>query len=219
MSGIAGDFDVIACEQGSVEWLQARCGRVTGSRAGDMMATIRSGEAAARRDYRLQLVVERLTGQPQGDSFVSADMQRGTDLEPFARLAYEGATGLMVAQTGFLAHRTIACGASLDGHVGDFDGIVELKVPRPANHLKYLRAGVVPPEHRFQIIHNLFVTNATWCDFVSFCPAFPEPLQLFNVRTSIDDVDVQAYALALSLFLSEVEKELASVQALIEVAA
>jgi hypothetical protein len=213
--GIAGDFDVLECDQGTPEWLLARCGRVTGSRAKDMMATIKSGEAAPRRDYRLQLVCERLTGQPQDDQFVSADMKRGTELEPAARAAYESATGLMVTQTGFLSHRTMHCGASLDGHVGNFVGLVELKVPRPATHLKYLRAGILPTEHRWQLVHNLFVTNAEWADFVSYCPAMPEPLQLFTVRLSIDDVDMTAYQLALSLFLSEVEKELDSIVAMV----
>lgn len=216
---IAGDFTVIKAEQRTQEWFAARVGRMTGSCAKDMLATIKSGEAAARRDLRTRLVVERLTGQPQEDGYINADMQRGIDKEPVALAAYEALTGQMVSCTGFLSHNTAMAGCSLDGHVGDFTGILELKCPRSANHLRYLRSGVVPPEHLAQIIHNLFITNATWCDFVSFDDRFPPALQVFRVRVSIDDVDVQAYALALSLFLSEVEKELAAVKALCEVAA
>ena len=55
-------FSIVNAPQRSPEWFAARAGRLTGSMAGDMLATIKSGEAAARRDYRLQLALERLTG-------------------------------------------------------------------------------------------------------------------------------------------------------------
>ena len=55
-------------------------GRLTGSRAADLLATLkRGGEAAARRQLRAQLVVERLTGAPQDDVYVTAALQRGID--------------------------------------------------------------------------------------------------------------------------------------------
>ena len=41
-------------------------------------------EAAARRDLRTQLVVERLTGRSAEEPYTNADMQRGIDLEPAA---------------------------------------------------------------------------------------------------------------------------------------
>jgi len=99
-------FTIIDAPQRSDAWFQSRAGRLTGSRAADVLATIKSGEAAARRDYRMQLVTERLTGQPQDDGggFVNAAMQRGVELEPKARLAYESITGNVAGQTGFLAH-------------------------------------------------------------------------------------------------------------------
>jgi len=91
-----------------------------------MLATIKSGEAAARRDYRMQLVCERLTGQLQEDGFINAAMQRGIDLEPAAFAAYESLTGDMAQRSGFLSHNVHQAGCSLDGHVGDFEGIVEI---------------------------------------------------------------------------------------------
>ena len=50
--------------QGSDEWKAARAGKVTASRINDVMAKIKSGEAAARRDYKFELVTEILTGMP-----------------------------------------------------------------------------------------------------------------------------------------------------------
>jgi hypothetical protein len=95
------NFTVCSAEQRSPAWFAARAGRLTGSRAGDMLATIKSGEAAARRDLRTQLVVERLTGQPQEDTFINAAMQWGIDHEADAFAAYEAQSGNMVRRTGF----------------------------------------------------------------------------------------------------------------------
>lgn len=200
-------FTVIDADQRSDEWRLARVGRLTGSRAKDMLATIKSGEAAARRDYRLQLVTERLTGQPQDDVFVNAAMQRGIDCEPLAFAAYEARTGEVVQRSGFLAHTTHQAGCSLDGHIGDFEGLIELKAPKSATHLSYLRAGTVPAEHLAQLTHNLWMTGAAWIDFVSFDDRFPEPLQVFIVRLKRDDVAIEEYELKALAFLAEVERE------------
>ena len=200
-------FDVIDAEQRSQAWFAARAGRLTGSRAADMMATIKSGEAAARRDYRMQLVCERLTGQPQEDGFVNAAMQRGIDLEPAALAAYESLTGSVVVRTGFLAHRAHRAGCSLDGSVGDFQGIVEVKCPKSSTHLGYLRHGGVPENYLPQITHNLWITGAQWCDFVSFDDRFLLPMQLFLARVHRSWIDLSAYESRAIKFLAEVEDE------------
>lgn len=200
-------FTVIDAEQRSEAWRLARVGRLTGSAAADMLATIKSGEAAARRDLRLRLVTERLTGQPQDEVFVNAAMQRGIECEPLARAAYENATGGLVRATGFLAHSTLQAGCSLDGHVGDFEGIVEIKCPKSSTHLRYLREGKVPAEYLPQIRHNLWITEADWCDFVSWDDRFPPELQLFIVRLSWRDADLGSYVTKAAAFLAEVEAE------------
>lgn len=200
-------FDVLPMAQGTPEWLKARAGRLTGSRASDMLAKIKSGEAAGRRNLRAQLVVERLTGEPQEDGFVSDAMRRGTELEPEARIAYEAETGLLVEQSGFLACRDVLMGCSLDGHVGAFDGIIEIKVPKAGNHLAWLRGGCVPSEYLAQITHNLAVSGAAWCDFVSYGPQFPPALQLFVCRVRATDVDIPGYLVDVDRFLAEVQTE------------
>jgi hypothetical protein len=179
-----------------------------------MLATVKVGEAAARRDLRARLALERLTGQPQEDAYVNADMQRGIDLEPVAFNAYEALTGVMVQRSGFLAHTELLVGCSLDGHVGDFDGIVELKVPRSANHLRYLKGGVMPAEHMAQVTHNLWVTGAAWCDFMSFDNRFPGPLQVFRVRVPRDEKVIAAYEKEATAFLLEVAAEYEAVAAM-----
>jgi putative phage-type endonuclease len=206
------NFTIIDAEQRSPEWFAARAGRLTGSRACDMLATIKSGEAAARRDYRMQLVCERLTGQPQEDGFVNAAMQRGIDLEPKAFAAYEALTGAVAVRTGFLAHTSLLAGCSLDGHVDGFTGIVEIKCPKSATHLRYLRDGLVPKDYLPQITHNLWITGAAYCDFLSFDDRFPPEMQVFYVRVFAKDCDVPAYETQALKFLAEVETEVNAIK-------
>jgi predicted phage-related endonuclease len=205
-------FAIINADQRSPEWFLARAGRLTGSRAADMLATIKSGESAARRDYRLQLVCERLTGQPQEDTFVNAAMQRGIDLEPLARAAYEAKTGNVAVQTGFLSHVTHRAGCSLDGHVDHFAGIVELKCPKSATHLRYLRDGVLPKEYVPQVTHNSWIAGADWVDFLSYDDRFPSDLQVFYVRVLVKDLDIAGYEQSALAFLQEVETEVTALR-------
>lgn len=213
------NFQVIDAEQRSPAWFTARLGRLTGSRAADMLATIKSGEAAARRDLRTQLVCERLTKTLQEDAFINAAMQRGIDLEPAAFAAYESLTGQMAQRSGFLAHTTHQMGCSLDGHVGAFEGILEVKCPKSATHLRYLRGGSVPSDYLPQITHNLLVSGAGWCDFLSFDDRFPAHLQTFLARVARADVDLAGYEQKALAFLAEVDREVAAVATLADVGA
>ena len=192
--------------QGSPEWLSARAGRVTGSRAKDVLATIKSGEAAARRDYRIELVTERLTGQPPDEGFVSKDMQRGTELEPEAFAAYEAETGMLVRRTGFIEIDNLMVGCSLDGDVDNLAGIIEIKCPKSATHFRYLSNDKAPAEHRAQMLHNTWVTGAAWCDFVSYDPRFPEGLRLVIRRVTFALEEIAAYSDTVTAFLAEVDR-------------
>lgn len=212
-------FTVIDTEQRSPEWFAARLGRLTGSRAADMLATIKSGEAAARRDLRMQLVCERLTQTLQEDGYINPAMQRGIDCEPAAFAAYQALTGNFATRTGFLAHNEFAVGCSLDGHVGDFAGICEFKCPKSATHLRYLRGGVVPADYLPQITHNLWVSGAQWCDFLSFDDRFPLPLQTFLVRVERDERAIAAYRDKALAFLAEVDAEVQAVRTMTDVGA
>jgi putative phage-type endonuclease len=205
-------FTVIDAVQRSDAWFAARLGRLTGSRACDMLATIKSGEAAARRDYRLELVLERLTGQRPDDSYINAAMQRGVELEPKGLEAYQTRSGLTVERTGFLSHTEHMAGCSLDGHIGDFAGILEIKCPRSANHLAIVRAGEVPTKYLPQITHNLWISGAAWCDFLTFDPRFPSPFQAAILRVERDEAAIAAYEAKVLAFLREVENELAALR-------
>jgi hypothetical protein len=203
---------ILCTEQRVPSWYQARIGKLTGSVAGDMLARIKAGEAAARRDLRTRLVVERLTGQAQEDGFVSPAMLHGIEMEGDAFAAYESATGHMVNRVGFLAHDELDAGCSPDGEIGGYVGLIEIKCPKSATHLRYLRGGTVPADYLPQITHNLWITGAQWCDFASFDDRFPPSLQLFRVRVERNQAEIDAYELMARAFLTEVEKELTELQ-------
>ncbi len=201
-------FKIIEAEQRSEMWYAARAGRVTGSRAADVLAKIKTGEAAARRDYRLQLAVERITGTTMDtNGFVSAEMQRGIDSEPAARARLEAFAGYLIRDTGFLSHDSMMVGCSLDGDVDNFEGIIELKAPKSTTHVGYLRAGVLPSAYVPQVTHNLWVSGATWCDFCSFDDRLPSGLDWFHVRVYAKDLDIAGYAESVQRFLAEVSVE------------
>lgn len=199
-------------DQGSTEWLAVRVGRATASNFGSILATIKSGEAAVRRNYRARLVVERLTGLPVS-TFETAAMRQGVEREPLARDAYMVRTGNLVQQIGFIQHDTIDCGGSPDGLIDD-DGCLEIKSPELAAHLEYLRLQGPPSEYVPQIQGCMWLSERSYCDFVSFNPDFPPHLQLVVRRVLRDEKYIAGLALAVELFMSEVREEEAAVRAL-----
>jgi hypothetical protein len=202
-------FTVIDVPQRSEGWMQARLGRLTSSRASDMLATRKNGDAStSRANLRVQLVLERLTGRCAASGYQSLDMQNGADREVEALQHYQDVTGNTVQRTGFLAHDELMAGASLDAHVGAFERVVEVKAPIPATHLEYVRSGKVPLDYARQITHQLWLTGAQAADFVSFNPDFPVRLQLLIVSLPRDEKAIAEHDKAVRAFLAEVETEL-----------
>ena len=190
--------------QRSPKWFAARGGKVTGSCVSDVLTKVKTGESTSRANYRAQLVVERITGLPAGGDYTNAAIQRGTDLEPVARVAYEVKTGSLALETGFWHDDNM--GASPDGLIDD-DGLLEIKCPSLATHFGYLKAGTVPSKYVPQIQMQMFVTGREWCDFVSFCPEYPEHLRLMIVRCKRDDEYISNMVIEINKFLSEVQTD------------
>jgi hypothetical protein len=210
---------IIDCAQRSPEWVKARLGMLTGSCANDMLSTRRDGkEAAGRRNLRMRLVLERITGRCLESEYVSAAMQQGMDREADAAALYEAETGILLRSVGFCAHDDLMTGYSPDGVIGDFQGIAEIKSPLPATHWEYLRTGVVPTEYHRQVLHGLFITGAQWCDWISYNPDFPEPLRTKLVRIERTVAEMNFHEVAVRAFLRECDDEYAAVQRMAMVA-
>jgi len=187
-------------EQRTEEWFQDRLGKVTASRISDVMM---KPTTAGYQNYAAQLVCERLTGVPT-ESFTSAAMQWGTDTEPQARAFYELETGVDVEEVGFIQHPTLEwSGASPDGLAGN--GLVEIKCPNTATHLKTLSGAKIDRKYTLQMQWQLICTDRKWCDFVSFDPRLPVQMQMHVQRVDRDPELCAEIEAAVVLFLKEIE--------------
>lgn len=193
--------------QGSDAWLRARLGNVTASCLCDVLAKLKDGKPAkTRSDYLMQLVCERLTGLPQ-PSYRNAAMEYGTEQEPFARMAYEAATGEVVIESEFVPCPDLqGYGASPDGLLFDADAGLEIKCPyNTAVHLVTVDKGRMPSEHVPQVQGNMLATGRSAWDFVSYDPRLPEHLQLFIQRIPRDEEYIATLRREITAFLSEVD--------------
>lgn len=173
------------------EWLAMRAGKFTGSRFADLMARTKSGPSASRQNLLATLAVERIT-RSCVETFTNAAMQRGTELEPVARSAYEMSRGVLVEEVGFIESPELSwcVGVSPDGLIGS-DGLLEIKCPSAmAKHLEALRTCAHAVEYRWQVQGQLWVTERAWCDVVSFDPRWPDGLQLAIHRVFRDEAAI-----------------------------
>lgn len=201
--------------QGTAEWLQLRCGRATGSNFDACLAKGKGGaEATTRRNYRVRLALEQITGKVMESGFKSSAMDQGTEREPYARMGYESRTGHIVQEVAFVPHSFLMAGVSPDGLVGE-QGMVEFKCPTPAVHWEYLQlTGEPPSEYKAQVMGQMWVTGRKWCDFVSYNPDFPEELQLHVVRVARDKFYIAQLDAEVTLFLRDVTKTVSEIRAL-----
>lgn len=198
----------VDCVQGSREWFQARCGNVTASRCGDVVAMTKKGEAAPRRDYRTELISEILTGHPY-PRHVTQEMKWGIEQEPFARAAYELQRDVLVEICGFIPHPSVArFGASSDGLVGH-DGLVQIKCPNTTTHLSWILSGTIPVEHMPQMLAEMSCTQRAWCDFVSYDSRLPEHLQLYVKRFARDEKLIAVLEREVVHFNGEIDEQIA----------
>lgn len=190
-------------EQGSDEWKQARLGKFTASRTGDLMAVGKNGQPlAARKDYVTEIALECLTGELE-EFYKTSAMIEGTERERTAALAYSFATGNETEQTGFW--HTDKYGASPDDLIIGQNGGVEYKNPKASTHYITITKQEIPPYYYWQILMCLVVTGRDFWDYVSFHPKFPESAQLFIKR--IYRTEVVKDLLKLETELEKAEQE------------
>lgn len=182
--------------QRSEEWYAQRLGLPTASRFADVMGT-------RRKAYAAELALERITGRAR-ETYTSKEMQRGTDLEPLARLRYMLATKNKVEEAEFMKHAVLEVGASPDGLIGD-DGLLEIKIPLFHNHIETLRTGNVPAQYRWQVVGQQACTGRQWTDFVSFSDEIEGKAALAIVRVARDEALIERLENSLALFLDEIE--------------
>ena len=205
------EVNYIEVEQGSQEWLQSRLGKITASRAKDLMATVRYGEAAGYRNYKTELAVERITGK-RAERYVTKQMEYGTETEGVAATMYQLQTGNIATVCGAFEIDGSNVLASPDRLVGD-DGLVEIKCRELANHVESMLSDKVPDEYYKQIQFQLWVTNRKWCDYVSYGDEMPENAQLFIKRIERDEEVINEIIERVEQIEDDITKLIEAVQA------
>lgn len=199
-------MNIVECGgQGTQAWFEARIGMLTSSRIADAVRKRKrgDGELQARADLRLELAVERVTQKPS-QHFVSTWMERGAQLEPLARAAYELRVEKEVRPIDFVLHPQIEwSGCSPDGACGN--ELIEIKVPKPETHAQYLLGDCVPKMYLEQMYWQLACCPECESNtFISWCPDFPEPLDIFTCRLPRDEKVIAAMEAEARKFLDEV---------------
>ena len=192
------------CIQGSAEWLALRCGIPTASRFGDIITpTGKAVTGAARRNYALELIGERMTGKAH-PHMVTAAMMRGTELEPKARQWYELRTGRAVSAVGFVSgpgERQL-WGSSPDGITTD--GGIEIKCPLRTALLSMLANGHPEPDYYLQVQGNMWVCQRYHWDFVLYTDERGLPSVVWTIAA--DDKVWTALDRELPVFCNEVRE-------------
>lgn len=199
---------IIEFPQGSAEWATARAGKVTASCMDKVLAKIKTGEAAARRDYRAQIVAEILTGQPQDSGFINDEMRWGIEQEPFAVASYEVRTQQLTDPVGLVVHPLIERSAASPDRLVGSDGLLEVKCPKTATHLKYLTDGIVPTDYEPQMMWQMACCERAWVDFISFDPRLPSHLRFFRKRLERNDARIKEIEREVIAFLVDVDRML-----------
>ena len=176
-------MQVFDFEQYSPEYWIERRGCVAASEAGRICTPKKMELGAGAESYINELIADVMayTWPPPMDDKVTQAMRDGIAFEPENRVRYELETDRKVKQVGFCKTDCGRFGCSPDGLVGE-DGGLELKHPKPATQIAYVRAGTLPDEYKAQVHMSLIVTGRKWWDFYSV--SFGMPSLLVRVEPS-----------------------------------
>lgn len=181
-------------EQGSEDWLMVRGTIPTASRFKDVLA---KGQGKTRRTYMMTLIGQRVTGEV-AESYSNHHMDRGHEMEFYARSQYEFTYDVEVDEASFILNASESAGYSPDGLIGE-NGCIEIKSKLPHLQCEILLQNKMPNEHIAQVQGGLWVSEREWCDFVSYWPGLP----LFVKRIYRDEDYIKNLELEINLFNDE----------------
>lgn len=221
MLGLPADWLVSMAPQGTVEWLNARHGVITGSMAKVARDKLKSGEPSKAAITYARDTARARAGCGDGDEvYVNAAMRFGTEQEAYARRAYEIRTGYMVEAAGFVCTPDRKFGVSVDGLVYDEPGQrggVEIKTIVSSNVLFETVIGGDTSAYIDQCDLNTWAWHLDWIDLCLWAPDLPSAdkrltvIRIYRDQDRIDallldlvdfDKTVEGYADKLLAFLA-----------------
>lgn len=155
-------------KQGSLDWLKARASKLCSS---EMSKAITPKKKQISTQIT-QLVIKKQAALLSGE-FEEASLgwaaERGTELEPLARMRYEEIVGVTVEKVGFMTYGSI--GASTDGLTADH--VLEIKCLTDANHLNALIADNPEKDYWLQVQTEMYVADHEYANLYFFHPTMP----------------------------------------------
>lgn len=157
-------------KQGTEEWHQIRWGKIGGTTSKGLFV---------KSDTLLDELLSEITEPFElEDSFESADMVRGFELEPLARQEVSLYIGCELLECGWLQCEEIPLlGISPDGITSDMTISAETKCPARKKHMSTIRTNEIPLDNLHQCVHYFTVNpHLEKHYFASFRPEAIKPL-------------------------------------------
>ncbi len=150
--------------QGTPMWFELRWGKITG--------TASKGLFVKSDTLLIDLIAQNTEDWEMEDTYASADMVRGTELEVYAREAISDELFISFKEVGFLQNASIPIlcispdGLSEDDTIG-----LEIKCPRAKKHTETILANEIPSDNIHQVLHYFTVNpKLETMYFVSYRP-------------------------------------------------
>jgi len=188
-------------EQGTKAWLEARKGKITGTRLKDVLKTDNLPA--------IYEMIAELGSDEIEETFVNKAMQRGKDCEPIAKSMYQSLTNNVIEEVGFcVSDKYQYLGLSPDGFTKDRTGAIEIRSPNTATHVKYIIGDKIPSEYMPQVITYFLVNeDLEWLDFISFDDRY-KPYPIFIKRVTFKEIEDEVAIVEekLKKFIAKFEK-------------
>jgi len=164
--------------QGTDEWLRIKHGVLSASVFKNVITAkqLKLSTSSNATLFYDEILSQRIDETIQ-HNFMSYDMVRGHEDEPYAVQQYEKEYKCTAKYCGFVINNTLGfpLGWSPDALIGD-DGALEIKSRSPKYQIKTIldhitgrTDEIIPAEYMMQIQAGLFVSGRKWIDFISFC--------------------------------------------------
>lgn len=182
------------------EWMEARVGKITGSRLKDIISL----KGKPKKGF-YQLIAERVALEADNENA----MERGIRLESEAIEMFEKETGKKVDASLVLwvSDENESIAISPDGFIGKKEA-VEVKCLNSASHIEALLTQEVPSEYEFQVIQYFIVNpKLETLYFVFYDPRIPnKPFFFLTIKRKDKEAEIKTYFEEQLRILKEVEK-------------
>lgn len=199
--------------QGSDDWLEARRGVITASRAKDARDRDSKGEPSAKMlNYAMDTARERVGGKA-APVYQNAAMRMGSEEEQFAAIEYMARTGRALSEAYFITTDDRKFGISLDRWV-NAEAAIEVKtMVSSATLFKAMVQGDIS-EYRDQCVFGLWLLRLQWIDLCLWAPDLPNPLVVIRITRDEAEIarledDMVAFDRLVSQYEADLRKALA----------